>query len=152
MLGMAEGRLQRKQCGKPTETISSWLRFDDRNLSRFAIACLPDLVASNVMIQVRSQSFFDCRQGLATPGGIIFDLVAPNPSYPEIFCLGVRKIKAAYAGSGFHREGFGQAHAGVLLCIEQPEQRLLFSVIRAGRVTRSGPDAAIFFADQVGLG
>ena len=86
------------------------------------------------------------------PGRVIHQLVTADLANPEIFCLGMRKIKAAHACTGMHRKGFGQLDACVLLRLEQIEQHSFLSVIGTGGITGSRPDAAIFFADKIGLG
>ena len=58
------------------------------------------------------------------------------------------KIKPAHARARMHGERFRQRDAGVLLRVEQIEQRPLFRVIGRRRITRRRTDAAIAFANQ----
>jgi len=64
------------------------------------------LIASNVVIQIRGKSLFHCGLRFTTPGCVIHYLVTPDLADPEIFCLGMREIKAAHARTGVHCKRF----------------------------------------------
>jgi hypothetical protein len=64
------------------------------------------LIASNVVVQIRGKSLFHCGLRFATPGCVIHYLVTPDLADPEIFCLGMREIKAAHARTGVHCKRF----------------------------------------------
>src|SRR5207247_10270325 len=101
--------------------------------------------ASNAGIEIRRESLFHCSDRFATSSRVIHHLVPADLANSEIFCVGMRKIKATHACTGMHRKGFGQLDACVLLRLEQIEQRPFLGVIGAGGITGSRPDTAKFF-------
>ena len=107
---------------------------------------------SNVLPQIRREPFFHCGYGFASPGRVINCLIASDLPYAEIFRFRMRKIEPAHAGAGMHRKRLRQFHPCVVLCIEQIKERSFLGVIGTGWITGSGPDAAIFFADQISIG
>ena len=50
-----------------------------------------------------------------------------------------------------HRKRLRQFDPCVVLCIEQIKERSFLGVIGTGWITGGGPDAAIFFADQISI-
>ena len=101
--------------------------------------------------QIRRESFFHCGYGFVSPGRVINCLIASDLPDPEIFRFRMRKIEPAHAGAGMHRKRLRQFHPCVVLCIEQIKERSFLGVIWTGWITGSGPDAAIFFADQISI-
>ena len=63
----------------------------------------------------------------------------------------MRKIEPAHAGAGMHCKRLRQFDPCVVLGIEQIKERSFLGVIGTGWITGSGPDAAIFFADQISI-
>ena len=106
---------------------------------------------SNVLPQIRREPFFHCGYGFASPGRVINCLIASDLPDPEIFRIRMRKIEPAHAGAGMHRKRLRQFHPCVVLCIEQIKERSFLGVIGTGWITGGGPDAAIFFADQISI-
>jgi hypothetical protein len=79
----------------------------ERNYYHDSACCASgSLIASNVVIQIRGKSLFHCGLRFATPGCVIHYLVTPDLADPEIFCLGMREIKAAHARTGVHCKRF----------------------------------------------
>ena len=101
--------------------------------------------------QIWRESFFHCGYGFASPGRVINCLIASDLPDSEIFRIRMRKIEPAHAGAGMHRKRLRQFHPCVVLCIEQIKERSFLGVIWTGWITGSGPDAAIFFTDQIGI-
>ena len=106
---------------------------------------------SNLLPQIWRESFFHCGHGFASPGCVINCLIASDLPDAEIFRFRMRKIEPAHAGAGMHRKRLRQFHPCVVLCIEQIKERSFLGVIGTGWITGSGPDAAIFFADQISI-
>ena len=50
-----------------------------------------------------------------------------------------------------HRKRLSQFHPCVVLCIEQIKERSFLGVIGTRGITGSGPDAAIFFTEQISI-
>ena len=82
---------------------------------------------------------------------VVLHLVAAELADREVARLRVRKIEARNRGGGQHGEGFREAHAGVLLCVEQAEERAFRAVVGTRRIARRGPDAAVALGDELGL-
>ena len=58
------------------------------------------------------------------------------------------EVKTADAGAGVHGVAFGEFAAGGGGGVKEGEEGLFLGVVRLGRVTRCGTDAAILFADE----
>src|SRR6476620_11725213 len=69
----------------------------------------------------------------------------------KIFCVGVRKIESAHTRAGMHRRRFSESNPSVVLGIKQIEQCSFLGMIGTSGIARSRPDAAIFFADEIGM-
>ena len=106
-------------------------------------------MTSRLVTKVRGEASFDLLHRAVGARGIIFHLVTSDLADTKIFRLRMRKVESADAGSRIHCEGLGELDPTNLLRIKQSEQRPLFRMIRAGRVTRGGSDAAIFLVHQV---
>ena len=63
----------------------------------------------------------------------------------------MRKIEPAHARARMHCKRLRQFDPYVVLRIEQIKERSFLGVIWARWITSSGPDAAIFFTDQISM-
>src|SRR5215469_5318630 len=61
----------------------------------------------------------------------------------------MRKIESAHAGTGPHRKGLRESHAGMRFDIQQPPNRPFLRVVRAGRIPGRRSDSPIFLLNQV---
>ena len=62
------------------------------------------------------------------------------------------EVPAADRGGRVHGHGLREPDAGAALGIENAEQRDLLRVVRASRIARRRPDAAVLLADQLLVG
>src|SRR5262249_11227245 len=102
-----------------------------------------------VVIQDWCQPALGLRDRPAFTPRVILDLIAFDLADAEVAGLGVAEIEPAYRRARPHGEAFGQLDADPL-AFEQAEQRSLLGMVWLGRVTRCGPDAAIFLGDDFG--
>ena len=105
----------------------------------------------NLLPQVWRESFFHCGYGFASSGRVINYLIVSDLSHTEIFRFRMRKIEPAYARTGMHCKRLRKFDPYVVLRIEQIKERSFLGVIGTGWITSSGPDATIFFTDQIGI-
>src|SRR5918995_6886557 len=98
--------------------------------------------------EIGAQPPFDLREGHSRPRGVVLRLVAPDPADGEVAGLRMRQVDAADAGGRRGRKRLCQLDAEVLRG-QEPEERLLFAVIGAGRVTVSRADAPEALGDQL---
>src|SRR5690606_27012910 len=110
--------------------------------------------ASVVVTEVRCQPAFADRDILALALAVAFDLILVDLAHGEVLRFRVGEVPAGDGGGREHGVVLGEEHAtatGLVVVgrgIEQFEQRGLFGVIRAGRVTRGRADALVLLADQ----
>src|SRR6476646_9087574 len=99
-------------------------------------------------IQIWPEPFLDVLNADALSLRVVTRLIVADFPDPEIFGIGVRKVKAAHAGAGMHRQRFRKRDASLVFRVEQIEKGSLLRVIRRRGVTGGRTDAAIFFANQ----
>ena len=116
-------------------------RFPDR---RFVPCAIP----APGSIEIGAQPAFGGGQIDAPPGGIILQLIAPDPRNAEIFRLRMAEVKPADRCCGEHGIAFGQFQPGVVFSVEEFEQDRLKAMIRAGGIARRRTNAAILLLDQ----
>src|SRR5690606_38466137 len=90
--------------------------------------------------------------GHSLSAGIILDLIPADLAHIKIRRLGMRKIQPADGGRRVHCEALGQLNTGRPLGIQKLPDERLFRVIRTGWIPRRGPDAPIFFENQLVVG
>ena len=109
-----------------------------------SLNCAPPLLCW-IVIQPGTEPFLRLGNGEALAPGVFFNLVLAEFANGEVFRLRVRKIKPAHRAARPHRVTFRQRDARVSFHVEQFPENSLFRVVRARRITRRRPDAAIFF-------
>ena len=102
-----------------------------------------------VVVQIWAEPFFHGEEVHAFAPVVIEHLIAAQLSHPEVFGLGMGKIKAAHAAGRPHGAAFGQLDAGLLFHVQQFPERPLFCVVGTGRIAGGGADAAILFLNQL---
>src|SRR5206468_3351888 len=116
--------------------------------NRFSIAT--PLAVRARLVEVRPKPALRLLQIDSAARCIILELIAADPSDPEILAVAMPEIEARHRRRRQHREILGQLDAAGVLA-EHVEQDRLEAVIWAGRVARRRPDPAELLADQIGV-
>src|SRR5436190_13207449 len=101
-----------------------------------------------VVIQVLSEPTLDLVNLHALALAVVGDLVTLNFAEIKITRLRMREVKSAHARSRPHCERFCDLNSGIPLDVEQTPECALLGMVRAGRISCGGPDAAILFVNQ----
>jgi len=109
-------------------------------------------MSSPSISDVLPQPFLCLLDRAAATLGVVIELVAADARHAEIRRVGMGEIVARHRRRRQHGEALGQAEAGVLAGVQQPEQLGLLAVVGAGGVARRRADAPIFLAHQVLVG
>ena len=99
-------------------------------------------------LEVRREPALQLVLGDTAARGHVCHLVLVDFPNGEVFRLWVGEVEARHGGPREHGERFRQFHAD-LVRVQHAEDIGLYSVLRAGRVTRCRADAAVLFLDQL---
>src|SRR5580658_3880840 len=126
---------------------AKWAHAPNRPVS--AMQPEQSLLFHRVVVQVLSEPSLDFSYAHSLAFAIVDDLVAVDLAEAEISRFGMGEVESTHARAGPHRKRLGDQHSCIRLHIEQTPKLTLFRVIRARRITRSWPDAAIFLLNKI---
>ena len=101
-----------------------------------------------IVVQIGAEPFFRLGEGLAGAGGVVGELILPELTDGEVFCVGVVTVEAADGARGIHGATFGKVDPDFLLDGNEVPDLRFVAMVGARGIAGGGADAAVFLADD----